>query len=206
MKFYRSYPAGKQVAWRGDELSIVASVVRGVASLSTQMEDGRKQMVGLLLPSDFYGRPGRQRALFDRTAATDLLLCCFHRKPFEAMMIATPHVGQRLLSMTLDELDSARDWMVLLGRKQARERIASLLSLLARRAAPHPDGLIDLPLTREAIADYLGLTFETVSRHFSHLRRDGIIALQTSRQFRVLDAAALEEATGGAFAEEMASQ
>jgi CRP/FNR family transcriptional regulator len=80
-------------------------------------------MVGLLLPSDFLGRPNRESAPYDVTATTDLQLCCFRRTPFlEGMMDETPHIAQRLLEMTLDELDAAREWMLLLGRKTAREK------------------------------------------------------------------------------------
>ncbi|MGD7552051.1 cyclic nucleotide-binding domain-containing protein, partial [Ralstonia pseudosolanacearum] len=60
-----------------------------------KMEDGRRQMVGLLLPSDFAGRPGRATSAYDVTAATDLVMCCFRRKPFESLMLSTPHIGQR---------------------------------------------------------------------------------------------------------------
>jgi len=91
------------------------------------MEDGRRQMVGLLLPSDFVGRPGRQTAPFDVVAATEVVLCRFQKTPFESLLTTTPSVGARLLEMTLDELDSAREWMLLLGRKTAREKIASVL-------------------------------------------------------------------------------
>ena len=99
------------------------------------MEDGRTQMVGLLLPSDFVGRPGRERAAYDVVATTDMVMCCFRRKPFEQMMARTPHIAQRLLEMTLDELDAAREWMLVLGRKTAREKIASLIAIIARRDA-----------------------------------------------------------------------
>lgn len=135
IKYYRSYQAGQTVIWSGDRMDFVASVVTGIATLTQTMEDGRRQMVGLLLPSDFVGRPGRQVAAYDVTATTDLVMCCFRKKPFEEMMSKTPHVAQRLLEMTLDELDAAREWMLLLGRKTAREKIASLLAIIARRDA-----------------------------------------------------------------------
>lgn len=202
MKYYRSYQAGQTVIWSGDPMDFVASVVFGIATLTQTMEDGRRQMVGLLLPSDFVGRPGRTRAAYDVTAATDLVMCCFRRKPFEAMMQATPHVVQRLLEMTLDELDAAREWLLLLGRKTAREKIASLLAVFARRSAmldqqlPAGSIMFDLPLTREQMADYLGLTLETVSRQISALRRDGQIALQGNRRVTVPDFAALLAVTG----------
>jgi CRP/FNR family transcriptional regulator len=202
IKFYRSYEAGQPIVWSGDPMDFVGSVVTGIASLSQTMEDGRTQMVGMLLPSDFLGRPGRARAAYDVTAVTDVQLCCFRRKPFEGMMEQTPHIGQRLLEMTLDELDAAREWMLILGRKTAREKIASLLAIIARREASlHQiqarDGFgFDLPLTREAMADYLGLTLETVSRQISALKKDGIIQLEGKRHIDIPDFEALLAETG----------
>ncbi|AZB68998.1 Crp/Fnr family transcriptional regulator [Cereibacter sphaeroides] len=185
VKYYRTYDAGQSVIWSGDRMDFVGSVVEGIATLTQTMEDGRTQMVGLLLPSDFVGRPGRDLAAYDVTATTQLTMCCFRRKPFEELMVRTPHIGQRLLEMTLDELDAAREWMLLLGRKTAREKIASLLAIIARRDAVLRLGptrgriVFDLPLTRESMADYLGLTLETVSRQISALKRDGVIVCIT---------------------------
>lgn len=191
VKYYRSFDAGQPVVWAGDELNFVASVVVGVASLSQTLEDGRTQMTGLLLASDFLGRPGRAIAAYDVTAVSALTLCCFRRRPFEALLKSTPHIGQRLLEMTLDELDAARSWMVVLGRKTAREKIASLLAIFARREAhlhlaKSPDGIVfDLLLTREAMADYLGLTIETVSRQMSALKLENVISLESNRRVKV---------------------
>ncbi|WP_197917500.1 transcriptional regulator FnrL [Thiosulfatihalobacter marinus] len=193
IKYYRSFEAGQTVIWSGDRMDFVGSVVSGIASLTQTMEDGRTQMVGLLLPSDFVGRPGRLSAAYDVVATTDLVMCCFRKKPFEAMMLETPHIAQRLLEMTLDELDAAREWMLVLGRKTAREKIASLLSIIARRdASLKLNGtqgplVFDLPLTREAMADYLGLTLETVSRQMSALKRDGVIRLEGKRHVTIPD-------------------
>lgn len=202
IKYYRSFEAGQTIIWSGDEMDFVASVVSGIATLSQTMEDGRTQMVGLMLPSDFVGRPGRGVAPYDVVAVNDMLMCCFRRKPFEEMMLKTPHVAQRLLEMTLDELDSAREWMLVLGRKTAREKIASLLTIIARRNAAlhleHATGQMefDLPLTREAMADYLGLTLETVSRQVSALRKDGVIELKGKRHVIVPNFDRLVEEAG----------
>ncbi|WP_424942156.1 transcriptional regulator FnrL [Aliiroseovarius crassostreae] len=202
IKYYRSYEAGQPVLWAGDQMEFVASVVSGIATLSQTMEDGRTQMVGLLLPSDFIGRPGRNEAPFDVVAVSDLTVCCFRKKPFEELMASTPSIGTRLLQMTLDELDSAREWMLVLGRKTAREKIASLLAILARRDAslkkiPASSGMsLDLPLTREAMADYLGLTLETVSRQISALKKAGIITLEGKRHVIIPDIEALLAETG----------
>ncbi len=204
-KYYRSFEAGQTIVWAGDELGFVGSVVRGIASLSQTLEDGRTQMLGLLLPSDFVGRPGRPTSAYTVTAISDVTLCCFRKQPFEALLNETPHIGERLLEMTMDELDAAREWMLILGRKTAREKIASLLTIIARREAAFgfDQGMaqvaIELPLTREAMADYLGLTLETVSRQISALKREGIIVLEGKRKVIVPDMAALLEETGDDF-------
>jgi CRP/FNR family transcriptional regulator len=211
IKYYRSFEAGQTVIWSGDPMDFVGSVVSGIATLTQTMEDGRTQMVGLLLPSDFVGRPGREGSAYDVVATTDLVMCCFRKRPFEKMMVETPHIAQRLLEMTLDELDAAREWMLVLGRKTAREKIASLLSIIARRDAtlhlrPAEGKLVfDLPLTREAMADYLGLTLETVSRQISALKRDGVIQLEGKRHVTVPDLDRLmieagDDCDGGVFA------
>src|SRR6056297_3710506 len=203
IKFYRSFEAGQTVIWAGDKMDFVGSVVSGIATLTQTMEDGRTQMVGLLLPSDFVGRPGRETAAYDVVATSDMVMCCFRRKPFEELMVVTPHIAQRLLEMTLDELDAAREWMLVLGRKTAREKIASLLAIIARRDTTlnmrnGTSGQIvfDLPLTREAMADYLGLTLETVSRQISALKRDGVIELEGKRHVTVPDMARLMDEAG----------
>lgn len=202
IKYYRKFEAGQTIVWSGDSMDFVGSVVSGVASLTQTMEDGRRQMVGLLLPSDFLGRPSRDTVTYDVTAASDVVLCCFRRKPFLTLLQETPHVSQRLLEMTLDELDAAREWMLLLGRKTAREKIASFLTIIARRGTTEnalplvAEVVFDLPLTREAMADYLGLTLETVSRQMSALKRDGVIELKGKRHVVVPDFHRLMEETG----------
>ncbi|WP_339766477.1 helix-turn-helix domain-containing protein [uncultured Pseudosulfitobacter sp.] len=200
IKSYKTFAAGDPILWRGDDLTYVASVVKGVATLSKTMEDGRIQMVGLLMPSDFIGRPDRKTIEFDVVAATELTLCCFQRVPFEKMLAKVPHVSQRLLEIALDELDAARDWMLLLGRKTAREKIATFVEMMVRRQ--HVDGLgldhepLVLPLTRDEISNYLGLTLETVSRQLNALKKEGVLQFVDRRRFEVVDMAALHAASG----------
>lgn len=202
MKFYRSFEPGQTIVWESDRMDFVASVVTGVAMLTQTLEDGRTQMVGLLLPSDFLGRPGRERAAYNAVAASKVVLCCFRRKPFDDLIKRTPHIAFRLLEMTLDELDAAREWMLLLGRKTAREKIASFLTIIAKRDAAlqrrRPGGRmrIELPLTREAMAAYLGLTLETVSRQISALKKDGLIELVGKRDVVLHDFARLVDESG----------
>ena len=198
IKTYKTFEAGQPIIWRGDELVNFASVVIGIASLSRTMEDGRTQVVGLLLPSDFIGRPGRKVVDFDVTAVTDVTLCQFQRKPFEELVEEIPHISQRMMEMALDELNAAREWMVLLGRKTAREKIATFLEMIVRRSTipSHAVKQYTLPLTREEIANFLGLTLETISRQLSSMKKDGIVEFEGRRNFVIKDFAALQAASG----------
>jgi CRP/FNR family transcriptional regulator len=191
VKFYRNFLPGQEIVAAGEQTEFLGSVVDGVVSLSKTMPDGRRQTVGLMFPSDFLGRPMRQVAPFDAVAVTPVRLCLFERSRFESILRGSPALKNRMLEMTLDELDAARDWMLLLGRKTAQEKVATFLSVLARRAAALEnqapvDGLtFDLPLTREAIAEYLGTTIETISRQITVLRKCGVIDLLDARRVRV---------------------
>ncbi|MEM7720689.1 MAG: Crp/Fnr family transcriptional regulator [Pseudomonadota bacterium] len=198
IKSYRSFKAGEAIQWRGEELTHVSSVVAGIATLSKTLDDGRMQMVGLLLPSDFIGRPGRETLDFDVVATSDVTLCSFERKPFERLLAETPHISQRLAEMAMDELDAARDWMLLLGRKTAREKLATFIQMLVQRSSIEGSHIpnLTLPLTREDIASFLGLTLETVSRQFTQFRKEGILEFSDRRNFTVNDHAALLDATG----------
>ncbi len=198
MKSYASFEAGQTIVWRGDDLKHFSSLVSGIASLSRTLEDGRTQMVGLLLPSDFIGRPGRQLVEFEVTAVTDVTLCRFERKPFEDLVEDIPHVSQRVMEMALDELDAAREWMVLLGRKTAKEKIATFIEMIVRRDTIPAHGVSNhaLPLTREEIANFLGLTLETVSRQLSILKKENVIEFSDRRNFFIKDLAALHGASG----------
>ena len=129
---------------------------------------------------------------------TDVTLCRFERKPFERLVDEVPHIAQRVMEMALDELNAAREWMVLLGRKTAREKIATFIEMIVRRdTVPlHGVGNHVLPLTREEIANFLGLTLETVSRQFSVLKKEGVIEFSDRRSFKVVDLEALHSASG----------
>jgi CRP/FNR family transcriptional regulator len=202
IKRYRTYAAGHTIAVSGETPEFVGSVVDGVALVSTLMPDGRHQTVGLLLPSDFLGRPGRPKIGYDIVAATPITFCLFRKPEFERLLSRSPQIERRLLDMTLDELDAAREWMLLLGRKTARERVASLLVMIARRHAslagrpPGSGQIFPLGLTRQAIADHVGLTVETVSRQLSMLRREGVLRLHSPQRIEIRNILLLTRASG----------
>jgi CRP/FNR family transcriptional regulator len=202
IKYYKTFEPGQEIVAAGEVTDCLGSVVDGVVALSKTLVDGRRQTVGLMFPSDFVGRAMRPVAPYDAVAVTPVRLCLFTRTRFERILKDTPALEKRLLEMTLNELDAARDWMLLLGRKTAQEKIATFLTILARRSAALAmktpgDGLgFELPLTREAVADYLGLTIETVSRQITALRKSGVIELADARNIRVPNYMALLDAAG----------
>lgn len=185
-----------------EEPDYFANVVTGVVKLSKTLSDGRQQIVGLQFPSDFLGRPYQKRSPFFAEAATEVELCCFPKSQFETLMHNHPGIEHRLFEHTLDELDAAREWMLLLGRKSAEEKVASFLLLLARRSqqigchgsAGMGFARFELPLTRADMGDYLGLTIETVSRQMTRLRTRNLIKLEAKRWITVPNLDNLAEA------------
>lgn len=191
LKFYRRFEPGEAIFWLGEPMEFVATIVSGIATLNQTLPDGRRQMVGLVMPADFMGHPGRDRAPYDVIAASDTTLCCIPRRAFQVAMEKSPRVIGRLLEMKRDELEAIQEWMLLLGRKNARERVASLLLLLMSRGRggvrrDHRGPIrVDIKLSREEMGNYLGLTTETISRQLSALRRDGVIASEGVRNLLI---------------------
>ena len=205
IKTYRTYEKDEMIALAGNEMRFVGTLVTGFAAISQGLEDGRRQIMGILLPSDFVGRPGRSISQYDVQASSEVMMCRFERKAFEHLLDKSKNLGPRLLEMTMDELDAAREWMLLLGRKSAREKIATLLCMVGTKSKSLDPvackGAIafDLPLTREMLADYLGLTIETVSRQISALKNEGIIIVQGQRHIIIPDGSRLLHETGDGY-------
>jgi CRP/FNR family transcriptional regulator, anaerobic regulatory protein len=191
---------GQTVAWEGEESLIVANVIAGVLKISMSMSDGREQIVGVVFPSDFIGRPFGKASPYSITALTPAELCIFTRSAFDKFAREHPELEHKLLRQTLDELDRAREWMLLLGKKSAGERIATLLLEMSARLGEqgcHADlrdlNQFDLPLDRQQIGDLLGLTIETVSRQLTKLKSDGLIDLPDRKHVIINDRMRLSE-------------
>lgn len=200
----RSLAAGQSLLWEGEDSVLVANVIEGLLKLSTGTEDGREQIVGVVYPSDFIGRPFGSTTAHSVTALTDAKVCVFSRADFDAFAHSHPKLGHKLLERTLAELDRTRRWMLLLGRKNAGERIASFLIEMSDRLVPQTfsigaDGAgveLELPFSRQQIADILGLTIETVSRQFTKLKAEGVIDLPSRRAVAIIDREALLDRAG----------
>jgi CRP/FNR family transcriptional regulator, anaerobic regulatory protein len=157
----------------------VYNLLEGVMRLYKLLPDGRRQIVGFALPGDFLGMAAGDRHGFSADAVGPVVVCRFARNAFARFVEDRPNVLRRINAFAAKELNQARDQMVLLGRRSAEERIATFLigwrDRLARLGPAPAD--VPLPMGRQDIADYLGLTIETVSRTLTRLERDGVIKI-----------------------------
>jgi CRP/FNR family transcriptional regulator, anaerobic regulatory protein len=186
--------AGDTLIEEGDEATHLYTITSGSMKIYKLLPDGRRQVTGFLFQGDFLGLSFSDSYTYSAEALTDATVCRFARRQFDRFVENHPVIERRLLVMVSNELAAAQDQMVLLGRKTAQERVTSfLLGLIRRQERLGRDGkAIRLTMTRSDIADYLGLTTETVSRTFTALRNDGIIDLDGTTLVRVLDHHQLE--------------
>lgn len=154
---------------QGEEASNVFNITEGMARLYKLLPDGRRQIIGFALPGDFLGLSLSDRFSFCADAVDDMRVCRIPRAKFSQQLDEKPHLMKRLHEMAANELMIAQDQLVVLGRRSAEERVAVFLLGLRKRFAAlhHLSPTVPLPMSRQDIADYLGLTIETVSRTFS---------------------------------------
>jgi CRP/FNR family transcriptional regulator len=194
--FRKRYPAGQLIAGVMSTEEWCGTILSGAVKLTKSLPDGRHQIVALLFPSDFLGRPFRAASYHAAETATEVELCCYRHRDFERLLTEQVDLKQLFLERTLDAVDAAREWMLLLGRKSAREKVAALLLMIVRRTRPATsacaDRRIELPLSRSEMADYLGLRLETVSRQLKLLEAAAVIKRVDRRGLVLLDMGALE--------------
>jgi CRP/FNR family transcriptional regulator len=186
---------GQTISTEGDPSEHVYNVASGTLRLYKLLPDGRRQVTGFLYPGDFLGLASIGTYAYSAEAVGAVHLCRFRSRDFKNLCDELPKMNSRLLEIANDELAAAQEQMLLLGRKTAVERIASFFLHLADQNVKlkrSPD-VIDLPMRRGDIADYLGLTSETVSRTLRRLKSDGVIALPESNRVVLSDADRLRE-------------
>lgn len=176
----------------GDDARYSYKVVEGGVRLCKLMPDGRRQIAEFMLPGDLFGFEFGDEHSLTAEALGDVVVVRCARSQMERMSDEQPQVRKQLMNHLRRELSSAQTHLVMLGRQTAKERIASFLLLLAERADAENGDVIELPMSRQDIADYLGLTIETVCRALSDLKRDRFIGIPNRHQIEVKNLAALE--------------
>ena len=187
--------SGQALFHEGDPATRVFTLTRGTLKLYKLLADGRRQVTGFLHPGDFLGISVDDEHAFSAEALEDSQLCWFPRARFDDFIENQSAMERELYRVAAHELAAAQQQFVLLGRKTATERLASFLIILSERAEWSKAGgsVVRLPMSRADIADYLGLTKETVSRVISALKRDRVIRLQTLDVIQILDRTRLEQ-------------
>ena len=179
--------AGQTAISEGDEAADVFNVVSGTIKLYKLLPDGRRQITGFMFAGDFLGIALNETYAYSAEAVDRVQLCRFPRRKLESLLEEFPKLERRLLGEAANELVVAQDQMLLLGRKTARERVSSFLVGLADRAARRGrlGQNLEVPMSRSDIADFLGLTTETVSRTITQLKEGGVIAVPNRGQIQI---------------------
>ena len=188
-----SFEKHQTIFAQGEASHSVFNITSGSVRLFKLLPDGRRQIVGFALPGDFLGLSLSERNAFSAETLSIASACQFPRAAFSELADAKPHLLRRLYDMAGHELSLAQDQMVILGRRTAEEKVAAFLLGLRKRWARIDGSTVraPLPMSRQDIGDFLGLTVETVSRMMTKLARDKIIVIVPDG-VRLLDLARLE--------------
>lgn len=174
-----SFGRNEEVFGEGEPADYVYRVVSGAVRTMHFTSDGRRQILGFHLPGEVFGFDLSNTHTLSAEAVSDCEVVMVRRSLLDKAAAETPSAARVLLQLTGANLDTARDHAIVLGRKGAAERVAAFLLRFADRFAGERE--LDLPMPRADIADYLGLTIETVSRAFTDMERRCAIALPSSR-------------------------
>lgn len=186
---------GSYLLHEEDSTQYVYNLSSGVSAVERLASDGRRQIMAFVYPGDFIGiSSGPSYSVSDR-ALTDVTACKWHMRDIEALYEKYPELESRIHGIATRVLAATMDQIFVLGRKNAVEKIAYFLLYIDKRQVKYDDHTDEftLPMTRADIADYLGITVETVSRAFSLLKKKGLIELSQSWVVRLKDKEALAE-------------
>ena len=186
----RSFSRDEEIYAEGDESDCWYRVVSGVVRICKWMGDGRRHIAEFCFAGDCFGLPASGVRAATAEAVGDIVVMRYPQRAADRLIDETPRLAREMYDRTLRELTHTQTHTLVLSRMTASERLASfLLELAERRDTPRA---IDLPMSRYDIADYLGLTMETVCRTFTAFKRDGIIALPTPQRVELRDRHTLE--------------
>ena len=187
------YRRGTEIFGAEEPAEYIYQVIEGAVRSYKLLSDGRRQIGGFHLPGDIFGLQNGGLHRFTAEAIVNTTVRLMKRESLERVAKTDPAIVRSILTMTTDNLRHAENHLLLLGRKTSLERVAAFLVEMDRRLAPA--GVIALPMNRRDIADYLGLTLETVSRALSAIKKKGFLKFpgQTQREIAVLNPAGLAE-------------
>jgi CRP/FNR family nitrogen fixation transcriptional regulator len=180
-----SFARNAEIYGEGEDFNHVYRVVSGVVRVSKLLPDGRRQISAFYLPGDIFGFESGDVRHFSAEAVVATKLVAFRWQSLLNAGAKCAELLQELLDVTMKDLRATQEQLLLIGRKNALERVAAFVLEMAGRCGS--EDLVELSMPRHDIADYLGLTLETVSRMFAELKDRGVIELEGARRVRLLD-------------------
>jgi len=195
-----NFKAGHLIVSEEQDANYLYNIVNGMVELYKLLPDGRRQITGFLHQGDLLGLLVGEEYPYHAVALTDVELCCVPKDSANKLFQDFEKIEGYLLKKASHELAEAQERMLLLGRKTAEERLATfLIAQLKRQNKDEKANEIHLPMMRSDIADYLGLTTETVSRVFSKLKKERLVEIPSSEKSNiiVLDIKRLKDVSEG---------
>jgi len=184
-----AYGRDEEIFGQGEPARYAYKVVSGVVRTYKVTSDGRRQIGDFHLAGDLFGLEASDTHRVGAEVVANASVLIIDRRRMTAIAASDSGFADQLWNSVMRDRDRAQEHLLLLGRRTAVERVATFLLEMAARTSA--SDTIDLPMSRYDIADHLGLTIETVSRAFTQLEKDGVIALETSRKIRLRNRAAL---------------
>ena len=184
----KSFNRDQQIYGEGEPADLVFKVVSGAVRCFRVLADGRRQISEFYLPGDIFGVEAGLERRASAEAVGDAILVVSRRA---TLAIEDEDQGARFWRLAIAELQRSREHVLTLGRRAAGERVASFLMDLAERTGASDE--VELPMSRQDIADYLGLTIETVSRTLTQLQSQGLIEISSCRHVRLKNSHALDD-------------
>lgn len=197
----RSLKAHEHVFLEGESQTYVYQVLEGVIGVYKLLPDGRRQIVAFHYPGDMIGLDHHQHFADHAEALCDARIRCIPADTVDSLISNEPGFGQALMRLLAIELAETREQLLSLGRKSAMEKLATFLLRISRRNESFGlnSELLHVPMTRAEMADYLGLTVETVSRNITKLKVARVIQLNSRSKIKVLDPDALQKIANAGF-------
>jgi CRP/FNR family nitrogen fixation transcriptional regulator len=190
LKFHRN----QEICGQGQRAANWYRVVRGGVRRCMLRSDGKRQIVGLLLPGDFFGlTAGEEYDYSAESVAEETVVSVYPRRLAEALGDSDPTVAREIRALVLSVITQLQTQLLIMGRTTATEKVSSFLLDMSHRLPNNAPGRITLPVSRYDIADYLGISAETVSRSLSGLNQRGLISFKGTRQVRIVNPHALED-------------
>jgi len=172
-----------------DDAKNLYNITEGNVKIYNLLGDGRIQIVGFLYPGDFFGSYKKEKYNYSAEAIGEVKTCVFGQESLDSYLEQNMELAKELLHMTSHELTLAQDRMGVLGKMNASERVAKFIINISEQRARigWQNNPVSLPMTRQDIADYLGLTLETVSREITRFKTSNLIKLMNSKQIFIVD-------------------